>query len=227
MNEGMPTTSLSFRLNDQSIELILPEGSFISGEANGGVNINTGEGEVSILPFPENIDPKRLSGIFLEGLPTSFAFYPALFFGPKISPSSPLKLAIQGRRGKELSNTIAYSLTLGKKPKSLTAYLKRHGIFVYGASKVQNIIKSKIDLPINGIVTAAMMNGVSYAFAMDKDKGVFFSSSPEVSPSFIINFNGLKSRLNIVRSMIDQEGDSSSIPGMGQLMKGLPNLMNK
>ena len=226
MNEGMPTTSLSFKLNGQSIELILPEGSFISGEKDGGVNINTGKGEVSVLPFPENVDSRKLADVFLQGLPSSFAFYPALFFGPKISPSSPLKLAIQGRRGKELSNTIAYSLTLGKKPKSLAAYLKKHGIFLYGASKVQEILKSKIDLPINGIVTAAMMNGVSYAFAMDKNKGVFFSSSPEVSPNFIINFNGLKSRLNIVRSMIDQ-ADSSSIPGMGQLMKGLPNLMNK
>ena len=80
MNEGMPTTSLSFKLNGQSIELILPEGSFISGEADGGVNINTGEGEVSVLPFPENVDSKKLADIFLKGLPSSFAFTCIIFW---------------------------------------------------------------------------------------------------------------------------------------------------
>ena len=226
LNEGMSRTSLSFQLNNQSLELMMPEGSSITTTYSDEVGINIGSGEISVKAFPENINTKQLASIFLQGLPSSFAFYPALFFGPKLPYSSPLQRAIQGRRQQELSNTILYSLALGKKPKSLLGYLKRHGIFLYGASRVQQIITSKINLPVNGVVSVEFLNGVSYAFAMDKDKAVFFSSSPDISPNFIINFNGLKDRTNIIRSIIDQEGDSSSNP-MGQMMKGLPSFMNK
>ena len=81
LNEGMSRTSLSFQLNNQSLELMMPEGSSITTTYSDEVGINIGSGEISVKAFPENINTKQLASIFLQGLPSSFAFYPALFFG--------------------------------------------------------------------------------------------------------------------------------------------------
>ena len=77
LNEGMPRTSLSFQLNNQSIELMMPEGSSITTTYPDEVSISVGSGEISVKAFPENINTKQLPLSFFKDFQAHLHFIPA------------------------------------------------------------------------------------------------------------------------------------------------------